>query len=123
MTRRTPLASDFALVASTVLATLAVQRHLGRTADTDRIIADAPSPPLRGGNPLSVVASQPSDIFRGTYERIGRDRILANAAGVVFYGLLAIFPAITALVSSYGLFADPSTIDRKSTRLNSSHSS
>jgi membrane protein len=29
---------------------------------------------------------------------------------VVFYGLLAIFPAVTALVSSYGLFADPSTI-------------
>lgn len=29
---------------------------------------------------------------------------------MVFYGLLAIFPAITALVSSYGLFADPSTI-------------
>nr|WP_244485047.1 YihY/virulence factor BrkB family protein [Bradyrhizobium tropiciagri] len=28
----------------------------------------------------------------------------------MFYGLLAIFPAITALVSSYGLFADPSTI-------------
>jgi len=28
----------------------------------------------------------------------------------VFYGLLAIFPAITALVSSYGLFADASTI-------------
>jgi membrane protein len=29
---------------------------------------------------------------------------------LVFYGLLAIFPAITALVSSYGLLADPSTI-------------
>jgi membrane protein len=29
---------------------------------------------------------------------------------VVFFGLLAVFPAITALVSSYGLFADPSTI-------------
>jgi membrane protein len=28
----------------------------------------------------------------------------------VFFGLLAVFPAITALVSSYGLFADPSTI-------------
>ncbi len=28
----------------------------------------------------------------------------------MFYGLLAIFPAITALVSSYGLFADPATI-------------
>ena len=46
----------------------------------------------------------------GTYERINRDRILATGAGVVFYGLLAIFPAITALVSSYGLFADPATI-------------
>jgi membrane protein len=29
---------------------------------------------------------------------------------VVFFGLLAVFPAITALVSFYGLFADPSTI-------------
>ena len=28
----------------------------------------------------------------------------------MFFGLLAIFPAVTALVSSYGLFADPSTI-------------
>ena len=28
----------------------------------------------------------------------------------MFFGLLAVFPAITALVSSYGLFADPSTI-------------
>ncbi len=27
-----------------------------------------------------------------------------------FFGLLAVFPAITALVSCYGLFADPSTI-------------
>jgi membrane protein len=41
---------------------------------------------------------------------MGRDRLLATAAGVVFYGLLALFPAITALVSFYGLFADPSTI-------------
>ena len=36
--------------------------------------------------------------------------MLATAAGVVFFGLLAVFPAVTALVSSYGLFADPATI-------------
>ena len=41
---------------------------------------------------------------------INEDRLLATAAGVVFFGLLALFPAVTALVSSYGLFADPSTI-------------
>ncbi|WP_424630556.1 YihY/virulence factor BrkB family protein [Bradyrhizobium sp. SYSU BS000235] len=50
------------------------------------------------------------DIFVRTYQQIDEDRLLATAAGVVFYGLLAIFPAITALVSSYGLFADTSTI-------------
>ena len=105
MTRRNPFASDLALVASTVLATLALQRHFGKSDDLD-----APLPPLRGGNPLVVISWHRAAILRGTYERIGRDRILANAAGVVFYGLLAIFPAITALVSSYGLFADPSTI-------------
>jgi membrane protein len=44
------------------------------------------------------------------YERSNDDRLLATAAGVVFFGLLAVFPAVTALVSSYGLFADPGTI-------------
>lgn len=38
------------------------------------------------------------------------DRLLAIAAGVVFYALLALFPAVTALVSLYGLFADIGTI-------------
>jgi len=33
-----------------------------------------------------------------------------NAAGVTFYALLALFPAIAAFVSIYGLFADPQTI-------------
>ena len=35
---------------------------------------------------------------------------MAVAAGVTYYSLLALFPAITALVSVYGLFADPATI-------------
>jgi membrane protein len=47
------------------------------------------------------------DIFWRTYQQIGEDRLLAVAAGVVFYGLLAVFPAVTALVSLYGLFASP----------------
>jgi membrane protein len=109
VSRRNPFASDFALVASSVLATLAIQRHLGRTADSPSIAPDAPTA-KPASNPLAVLSSHWKAVLRGTYDRIGRDRILANAAGVVFYGLLAIFPAITALVSSYGLFADPSTI-------------
>lgn len=38
------------------------------------------------------------------------DRLLAVAAGVAFYALLALVPAITALVSAYALIADPGTI-------------
>lgn len=51
------------------------------------------------------------DILWRTYEQVNDNRLLAVAAGVVFYGLLALFPAITALVSSYALFADPATIN------------
>jgi membrane protein len=50
------------------------------------------------------------DILWRTYEQIGENRLLAVAAGVVFYGLLAVFPAVTALVSLYGLFASASAV-------------
>lgn len=65
---------------------------------------------MRRLDPLHVLVRDWKKVLIGTYDGINRDRILATAAGVVFYGLLAIFPAVTALVSSYGLFADPSTI-------------
>src|ERR1700733_1061370 len=61
-------------------------------------------------SPLQIPWKGWKDILWRTYERTGEDRLLAIAAGVVFFGLLAVFPAITALVSCYGLFADPSTI-------------
>jgi membrane protein len=102
--------SHLALVASTVLATVAIQRHLGRSTDNGASEQDAPLSGRLTGNPLAIAASRWKEILKGTYDRINRDRILANAAGVVFYGLLAIFPAIAALVSCYGLLADPSTI-------------
>jgi membrane protein len=50
------------------------------------------------------------DILVRVYHKIGTDRVVALAAGVTFYSLLALFPAIAALVSLYGLFADPATI-------------
>jgi uncharacterized BrkB/YihY/UPF0761 family membrane protein len=44
------------------------------------------------------------------WEDISKDRVFALAGGVAYYGLLALFPAIAALVALYGLFADPTTI-------------
>ena len=61
-------------------------------------------------NPFQIPWTGWKDILWRTYERTGEDRLLAIAAGVVFFGLLAVFPAITALVSCYGLFANPATI-------------
>jgi membrane protein len=51
------------------------------------------------------------DIFWRVYASVNDNRLLAVAAGVVFYSLLAIFPAIAAFVSLYGSIADASTID------------
>jgi membrane protein len=64
----------------------------------------------RALSPLQIPWTGWKDILWRTYEEIGEDRLLAIAAGVVFYSLLALFPAITAGVSVYALFADTSTI-------------
>jgi membrane protein len=50
------------------------------------------------------------DILIRAYYEIQDDRLLALAAGVVFYSLVALFPAIAAGVSSYALFANASTV-------------
>jgi membrane protein len=62
------------------------------------------------GKPTEIPAKGWKDILWRTYEEFGKDRITSVAAGVTYYALLAIFPAIAALVSIYGLFADPATI-------------
>jgi membrane protein len=61
-------------------------------------------------HPLQIPLKGWKDILWRSYAQINEDRLLAVAAGVVFYGLLALFPALTALVSLYGLFASPAAI-------------
>jgi membrane protein len=71
---------------------------------------DAASRGRYAATPSDIPARGWKDILWRLYERLGEDRILTIAAGVTFYILLAIFPAIAALVAIYGLFADPATI-------------
>lgn len=49
-------------------------------------------------------------VGKSTFTQIGEDRVTYVAGGVTFFGLLSLFPAITAFVSLYGLMADPATI-------------
>jgi len=52
------------------------------------------------------------DILLRVFANISKHRVLALAAGMTYYSILAIFPAIAALVAVYGLFSDPTTIMR-----------
>jgi membrane protein len=60
--------------------------------------------------PLQIPWAGWKDILLRTYREIQEDRLLALAAGVVFYSLVALFPAIAAGVSSYALFANAATV-------------
>jgi membrane protein len=50
------------------------------------------------------------DILIRVYKSLGEDRLLTEAGAVTFFGLLAVFPAIGALVSIFGIYADRTTI-------------
>ena len=76
---------------------------------------EAPADDGRGRSaekPSDIPARGWKDILWRVYAGISDDRILANAAAVTFYALLALFPAIAALVSIYGFFADPASIEQ-----------
>jgi membrane protein len=50
------------------------------------------------------------DILIRTYHEIQEDRLLSLSAGVVFYSLVALFPAIAAGVSVYAFFSNAASI-------------
>ncbi|WP_152046731.1 YihY/virulence factor BrkB family protein [Aureimonas psammosilenae] len=60
--------------------------------------------------PSAIPAKGWKDVLWRTFEEFSNDRLMLVAAGVTFYVLLALFPAITALISIYGLFTDPASL-------------
>jgi membrane protein len=58
--------------------------------------------------PSEIPAKGWWNVLRRAFAGFSSDRVMANAAGVTFYALLAMFPALAALISIYGLFADTS---------------
>ncbi|MGX1100367.1 YihY/virulence factor BrkB family protein [Amorphus sp. MBR-141] len=89
----------------------------GRT--TEGMLEDATERvPVRGRgrearNPTQIPARGWLDIFVRVYKRIIQDRIGLIAAGVTFYAMMGLFPAIVALVSIYGLVTDASTLENQ----------
>ncbi|WP_419318198.1 YihY/virulence factor BrkB family protein [Caulobacter sp. ErkDOM-E] len=69
--------------------------------------------PLHGRaarSPIAIPWRGWRDILWRTWREITVDRLHAVAGGVTFYTLLALFPAIGAFVSLYGLFADVAAV-------------
>lgn len=58
-------------------------------------------------SPTEIPAKGWKDIFWRLVSQVSEDRVMLTAAGVTFYLLLALFPALAAFVSLYGLVADP----------------
>ncbi len=84
--------------------------------------ADAPAEAMseRKGTPAAAAAGQPlrgwalwKHVLYRVYEEFFEDRVMSLAGGVTFFVLLAIVPAITALVSIYALVANPATVQNE----------
>ena len=71
------------------------------------------NPPVGRGakSPLGIPRRGWWQIAQRVFNAVMEDRVLAVAAGMTFFLLLAFVPAITAFVSIYGLFADRATVN------------
>jgi membrane protein len=76
-------------------------------------------PERRNGDAAGREAARPSEIpprgwfaiLRRALAEVKEDNVSLLAAGVAFYAILAIFPAIIALVTIYGMVADPAQVE------------
>lgn len=60
----------------------------------------------RAESPADIPAAGWKDVLWRTWSEFNNDQIVSVAAGVAFFGILALFPGMAAVVSLYGMFAD-----------------
>lgn len=98
------------LAATAALAYATASRRGAAGASTQR---RGPVTEARGRSASSPAEIPPAgwrDVLLRVYHNISEHRVLAIGAGVTFYALLALFPALAAFVSLFGLFAAPATV-------------
>lgn len=64
----------------------------------------------RATTPLQMPSGAWKSIFARTWKRTWQDNVGLVAAGVAYYGFLALVPLIGIVVLAYGLVADPATV-------------
>ncbi len=73
----------------------------------------AERPGRQAETPLQIPPRGWLQIGKRLVAEFSEHRIMAEAASVTFYGLLALFPALAAFVSIYGFFADPARLSEQ----------
>lgn len=73
-------------------------------------VAESGNRGRQAGSPAEIPPKGWKDILLRVYANISKHRLLALAAGMTYYSILAIFPAMAALVAIYGIFSDPAAI-------------
>jgi membrane protein len=82
----------------------------GRHASTPGLASEDGNRGRDAASPADIPAKGWKDILWRVYGNVSDHRILALAAGMTYYSILAIFPALAALVAIYGLFTDSASI-------------
>jgi membrane protein len=81
-----------------------------------RTVRDRPEGGTRGrdaSSPTEVDAGGWKDVIDRVVAAAKRDHLTLMSAGVAFYFLIALIPAIAAVVSIYGLVADPARVSEQ----------
>lgn len=111
--------SLFSIAALTVFALAVRQSVVTKRNTIGRLTSLGPRAGSYGGirdigrgaaSPQDIPAKGWWEIAKRTVTNFSDNELMSEAASVTFFALLSLFPAITAIVSIYGLFADPSTI-------------
>lgn len=70
-------------------------------------------------NPKEISPKGWKDILLRVFQQIGEDNLDIVAAGVTYFAFLAIFPTIAAVISLYGIIAEPQTVQQQLSGLTS----
>jgi membrane protein len=90
-------------------------RSAGHETDPDTVTDNQRG--RRAEQPQQIPPQGWKDIAKRAAKEVKADQVPLLAAGVAFYALLSLFPAIIAGVSIYGLVADPTTVQDQINRL------
>src|ERR687897_3036642 len=86
-------------------------RSAGHDTDPDTVADNQRG--HQADSPQEIPPKGWKDIAKRAAKEVKADHVPLLSAGVAFYALLALFPAIIAGVSIYGLVADPATVQNQ----------